>query len=431
MNQIGKAKRRVRERVHATVRTLQPLLPVLVQYVEADHERWLTLLEKATVASDGEQFTVGDQAYSRVYSREDLRRVRNGMKPTVRVRDEQTGKSIAVQRYEDSSFWAWAIVETLRHSGLRIEELTELSQLSIRQYRRPNGEVIALIVVAPSKTDRERVIPMSAELFHVIACIIRRLTAGSPTVPLATRFDTYDRVWSDPQPFLFQRHIGQHREVMTTGSIAEKLRHLCQDIAQTDQSFEGIHFRPHDFRRLFATDLVNNGLPIHIGAALLGHLNLETTRGYVAVFDEVVTRHYQAHLQRRRRMRPPEEYRPVTDEEWTEFEAHFDKRKVELGTCGRPYATPCIHEHACVRCPLLNVDPRMLHRLDDIEVDLIARRQRAEDEGWQGEIEGIDLTLGFLRGKRTDLKRRLRRSTDLGFPSSATNTTGESSPTSC
>jgi integrase len=88
-------------------------------------------------------------------------------------------------------------------------------------------------------------------------------------------------VWSDPQPFLFQRHIGQHIEVMTTGSIAEKLRHLCQDIALTEPRFDGIHFRPHDFRRLFATDLVNNGLPIHIGAALLGHLNLETTRGYV------------------------------------------------------------------------------------------------------------------------------------------------------
>ncbi len=58
----------------------------------------------------------------------------------------------------------------------------------------------------------------------------------------------------------------------------------------------------------------------------------------------------------------------------------------------------------------------MLHRLDDIETDLIARRQRAEDEGWQGEIEGIDLTLGFLRGKRTEVKRRLRRSTDLRIP---------------
>jgi site-specific recombinase XerD len=32
---------------------------------------------------------------------------------------------------------------------------------------------------------------------------------------------------------------------------------------------------------LFATDLVKNGLPIHIGAALLGHLDIQTTRGYV------------------------------------------------------------------------------------------------------------------------------------------------------
>ncbi|WP_307680373.1 tyrosine-type recombinase/integrase [Streptomyces sp. V4I2] len=38
---------------------------------------------------------------------------------------------------------------------------------------------------------------------------------------------------------------------------------------------------PHDFRRLFATDIVNGGLPIHIGAAFLGHLNLQTTQGYV------------------------------------------------------------------------------------------------------------------------------------------------------
>lgn len=421
MNQIGKAKRRVRERVHATVRTLQPLLPVLVDHVAADHDRWARLLQRATEAADGEAVVIDGVPYIRTFSREDLRRVRHGLQAKVRVLDE-TGCRIDVNRKEDSAFWAWAIVETLRHSGLRIEELTELSQLSVRQYRRPNGEVIALLVVAPSKTDRERVIPMSAELFHVIAGIIRRLTAGGKAVPMVTRFDTYDRVWSDPQPFLFQRHIGQHFEVMTTGGIAEKLRHLCQAIALTDPRFEGVHFRPHDFRRLFATELINNGLPIHIGAALLGHLNLETTRGYVAVFGEDVIRHYQAHLQRRRTIRPPEEYPAVTDAEWAEFQAHFDKRKVELGSCGRPYATPCIHEHACVRCPLLNVDPKMLHRLDELEVDLIARRQRADDEGWQGEIEGIELTLGFLRGKRDGVTRRVSRSCDLGMPTSAAPT---------
>jgi hypothetical protein len=138
---------------------------------------------------------------------------------------------------------------------------------------------------------------------------------------------------------------------------------------------------------------------------LLGHLNLETTRGYVAVFNEDVVRHYQAHLARRRQMRPTTEYRPVTDDEWAEFEAHFDKRKVELGNCGRPYATPCEHEHACLRCPMLHIDPKMIGRLDEIETDLHSRRARAQDEGWLGELEGIDLTLTFLDGKRADAKR--------------------------
>ena len=409
-------RHRVRERTHATIRTLQPLLPALIDAVAARYETWRTLLDTATDVEDQQQFTVGDRTYTRIYSREDRRLAAQGVAPRVRVHDHQAGKGIDVTRQEDAAFWGWAIVETLRHSGLRIEELTELSQLSVRQYLRPNGEVIALLVVAPSKTDRERVIPVSADLFHVIASIIRRITAGRAAVPLATRYDDYERITSDPQPFLFQRRIGQRIEVMTTGAIGTHLRNVCADIATTDPRFKGIHFRPHDFRRLFATELVNNGLPIHIGAALLGHLDLETTRGYVAVFNEDVTRHYQAHLQRRRALRPPEEYPPVTATEWAEFEAHFDKRKVELGGCGRPYATPCSHEHACIRCPMLHVDPKMLPRLDDIEASLLKRRDRTHTENWLGEIEGIDLTLAFLRSKRTEVQRRLKRHTDLGLP---------------
>jgi integrase len=52
-----------------------------------------------------------------------------------------------------------------------------------------------------------------------------------------------------------------------------------------------LHLVPHDFRRLFATETVNGGLPIHIAAKLLGHLDLNTTKGYVAVYPERVVRH--------------------------------------------------------------------------------------------------------------------------------------------
>lgn len=128
-------------------------------------------------------------------------------------------------------------------------------------------------------------------------------------------------------------------------------------------------------------------------------------------------RHYQAHLARRRAARPAREYRAATATEWAQFEEHFDKRKVELGNCGRPYATPCEHEHACIRCPVLQVDPVMLERLDEIKTDLITRRRLAETKGWLGELEGIDLTLRFLQDKRADSQRLARLGpTNLGIP---------------
>lgn len=130
---------------------------------------------------------------------------------------------------------------------------------------------------------------------------------------------------------------------------------------------------------------------------MLGHLSLETTRGYVAVFDDEIVRHYQAFLHQRRARRPAEEYSSITDSEWQEFEEHFDRRKVELGSCARPYGTGCQHEHACLRCPMLAINPAILPRLEEIEDDLLARRARAQQEAWLGEVEGIDLTVTCLR----------------------------------
>ena len=65
---------------------------------------------------------------------------------------------------------------------------------------------------------------------------------------------------------------------------------------------------------------------------------------------------------------------------------------------------------------MLSVDPKMLPRLDELEADLVARRQRAVEENWRGEIEGIDLTLTFLRSKR----QQGRRTILLGLPQQAT-----------
>jgi site-specific recombinase XerC len=395
--------RRVSERIADRIRHRQPWLQTLVTHVEERHANLRAFLAVAGQAEPGTTFTHGSVAYQRTDTPHD-RQMAAGGHPLVRVIEPVTGEVTNLTLDEDTAFWNWACIETLRHTGVRIEELLELTQLSIRQYERPNGEVIALLVIAPSKTDRERVIPMSAELFHVIAMIIRRHTARGRSIRVTRRWDPHERLWSAPMPFLFQRRLVS-ASPLSFQAVRDMITRQCQEVAATNPAFKDLGFTPHDFRRLFATELVNNGLPIHIGAKLLGHLDLATTQGYVAVFEEDMVRHYQDFLARRRGLRPVDEYGPASAEEWNEFEEHFDKRKVELGSCGRPYGTPCQHEHACIRCPMLQVNPKMLTRLAELESDLEARRDRAATEGWLGELEGIDLTLRLLREKQATASR--------------------------
>ncbi|RKT09865.1 phage integrase family protein [Streptomyces sp. 1114.5] len=406
-------RRRLQERMANRTRERQPLLPILSKHVNDTWSRLRALLDAAESVAPGEEFQFDGATWLRTSSRDDI----NHNRPPVRVINRGSGELVRLSFEENQAFWQWAVVETLRLAGLRAEELVELSHLSVRQYQRPNGEVVALLVITPSKSDRERVIPMSAELFHVIAQIIRRHRKLHGTVPVCARYDLHEKVWSDELPYLFQTLHGGTQRCMSSTTAWRMIRRACQELEATHPEFVGVKFAPHDFRRLFATELINNGLPIHIGAALLGHLDIRTTRGYVAVFDEDVISHYQQFLARRRAERPEEEYRRPSPEEWTEFEEHFDKRRVELGSCGRPYGTPCAHEHACIRCPMLSINPKMIPRLDELEQDLLARRDRATAEGWQGEIEGLDLTLTFLRSKREQARRFQRQGpVSLGLP---------------
>jgi len=68
-------------------------------------------------------------------------------------------------------------------------------------------------------------------------------------------------------PFLFQRQLGTTRRVISPATVQVMLRRRCNDLADHHPEFGTAGFTPHDFRRLLAIDLVNNGLPIHIGAA--------------------------------------------------------------------------------------------------------------------------------------------------------------------
>jgi hypothetical protein len=116
-------------------------------------------------------------------------------------------------------------------------------------------------------------------------------------------------------------------------------------------------------------------------------------------------------LDRRRALRPPDDYLEPSDAEIQDFHEHFKKRKVELG-CGRAYGTPCIHEHACIRCPVLRPDPTQRPRLEELIEGLESRKAEAELRGWLGELEGIEISLNAAREKLSQMVRQV----SLGMP---------------
>ena len=330
------------------------------------------------------------------------------------------GKRRNLSYEEEEAFWAFAVIEVLRLTGIRCEELLELTHHGITEYRLPaTGELVPLLQIAPSKTDTERLLLVSPELADVLSAIISRLRGPGGDVPLTVSYDVRERVWNPAMPLLFQRSIGSENRAFTPSAVRKLLISALAATGLTGAAGDPLMFSPHDFRRIFVTDAIMSGLPPHIAQVICGHKNIGTTIGYKAVYPAEAIEAHRAFIARRRATRPSEEYRTPTEEEWDAFLAHFEKRKVSVGTCARAFASPCVHEHACVRCSLLRPDPAQRSRLEEIRDNLHDRIAEAEREGWPGEIEGLKVSLAGTEDKLAQIDATLRRqdqAVHLGMP---------------
>jgi hypothetical protein len=143
----------------------------------------------------------------------------------------------------------------------------------------------------------------------------------------------------------------------------------------------------------------------------MGHATLATTQAYAAVFPDDVIRAHRAFIHNRRTLRPADEYRDVTPEEWDEFEQHLAKRKIAIGDCMRAYGTNCVHEHACEQCKLARPDPDAQPRLQRTRDGLVEQLKEAGQHGWLGEIERLQHILAAVDDKLDEIARARRRIT--------------------
>jgi hypothetical protein len=405
--EIGRAKLRKHRKSRMDQRTRERL-PVLPALVHSANERRLIaarLLQAGSDTPPGALIPDTNEALRRAVMTTSKVNGRS-----VWAEDVATGKRRNLTYEEDEAFWAFSAIETLRLTGIRGEELLELTHHSITEYRLPStGELVPLLQIAPSKTDTERLLLVSPELADVLSAMVRRLRAEGGAIPLVAAYDVRERVWNPPMPLLFQRSVGNEHRAITPTALRKLLLNALAATSLTDAAGTPLIFVPHDFRRIFVTDAIMSGLPPHIAQIICGHASIETTLGYKAVYPAEAIEAHRAFIARRRATRPGEEYRTPTDEEWDAFLAHFEKRKVSIGTCARAYATPCVHEHACVRCALLRADPAQRGRLEQIRDNLHARIAEAERHGWLGEIEGLKVSLAGADDKLAQIDATLQR----------------------
>ena len=140
--------------------------------------------------------------------------------------------------------------------------------------------------------------------------------------------------------------------------------------------------------------------------------------GYKAVYPEEVINGHRAFVARRRALRPGEEYRTPTDEEWAEFVGHFDTARSPSVTAAAPTTPPgSTSTAACAaRCCARprrptppDRDPRQPHR----------PHHRGRIQRWLGEAEGLKVSLAGAEAKLAQMDQiaaRRSQAVDLGIP---------------
>ncbi|MFE9122296.1 hypothetical protein [Streptomyces sp. NPDC007172] len=219
-----------------------------------------------------------------------------------------------------------------------------------------------LLQVAPSKTDSERLLLARPKLADILSAITRRLRGSSHSIPLVTSYEVHERIWNPPMPLLFQRDLGIEHRAFPRTALRKLLINTPATTGLTDACGEPLVFSPRDFRRIFVNEVIMNGLPPHIARVLCGHRSLDTTTGYKAIYPAETIEGSPRLLRPSQGCPAQRRYRTPAEEERDAFLAHFEKRVVSTGTCGRAFSSPCVHEHACVHYSLPRPDPALRGR---------------------------------------------------------------------
>lgn len=257
----------------------------------------------------------------------------------------------ALTRTERDRFWDWALLELLLTSGLRVEEASELTTLDVLKRALPDGRIYYLLHIKPSKYDRARVIPIGDGLGRVIAEIIRHVKGfyHSEAVPACDRRDDTAKMPLPRAPYLLQG--AGHPSAMSIQSIRQRLQELSVAAGATHADGTPLRLSPHDCRRVFATEHLNNNTPVHVIAALLGHAALNTVMIYAKLYPDTLVEGYRASMRGLyTNIYDTDALGAPSAEEWSAFAASCNLRDMGTHICALPTGEHCSRGLVCLGC---------------------------------------------------------------------------------
>lgn len=253
--------------------------------------------------------------------------------------------------YERNRFWDWALLELLLTSGLRVEEVSELTTLDVLKRQLIDGQVYYLLHVKPSKYDRARVIPIGDGLGRVIAEITAHIKAfyGTTAVPPCDRRDYVAKTPLPRAPYLLQG-VG-HPSAMSIAAIRGRLQALSVAAGARHADGSPLRLGPHDCRRVFATEHLNSNTPVHVIAALLGHASLDTVMIYAKLYPDTLVEGYRAAMRGLYdTIYDSDTTTTPTLQEWTAFAASCNLRDMGTHVCALPTGEHCSRGLVCLGC---------------------------------------------------------------------------------
>jgi hypothetical protein len=297
-------------------------------------------------------------------------------------------------------FWDWGLVELLVQSGLRVEEASELTTLDILKRHLPDGHVYYMLHVKPSKYDRARVIPIGDGLGRVIAEMIRHVKCfhGTETVPFCDHWDCHEKRPLPRAPYLVR--AWRHPSALGVQGIRRRLRLLSAAAGARRSDGTPLRLHPHDCRRVFATEHLNNNTPVHVIQALLGHATIDTVMVYAKLYPQTLVEEYRKAVRGLYiAFHGEESRRNPTTEEWKAFSASCSMRDMGTHICALPTGEHCPKGLVCLGCthaqPKKSAAPIFRRMLASHERELAAAKVRGEP---LGQIAAREIEVARIRG---------------------------------